>query len=96
MNPTNFGGDMAGYFNYNELYRTNMNRLIDKIGIIERYYDSDYIFGKHVLTRELKTNEKQIMRTGEFKDDEYLNYRFGLEGSYGDNEKMKRFLIHEE
>ena len=91
VNPTNFNGELKNNVNG----ESDMNRHIsDKVTEHEyEYIDSNY--HERELESTTVVDEVQIMRTGEYKDDEYFKYRFGLNDSNINNisEKSKRFLI---
>ena len=96
VNPTNFGGDLNSFV-FDTKIGQDMNRKIAAKN--EHYYeyiDENYLERSPIKVERL-IDETQIMRTGEFKDDEYIKFRFG----YNDNsisnksEIKKRFLIYE-
>ena len=76
LNPTNFGGElknrMAG----------NYNRYV---GVVTGETEFVYADDDETIVSEIKSTnidpEKQIVRTGEFRDEEYLKFRFGLTGN---------------
>ena len=104
VNPTNFAGDLSAYV-FNKSIGVDMNRTIvnGNDGVEEHYYeyiDDNYVQrGKSVIKRTV--NETQIMRTGEYRDNEYIKYRFGYTdksfvdtGEIKPSEIKKRFLHH--
>ena len=89
--PNGFAGELSTFV-YTNSNNSNNNRYItDKI--TEKNYG--YTNNDYILPEE--TSEKQtiyedvIMRTGEYNDKEYYNFRFGIKNS-SDAEKRKRFL----
>lgn len=91
VNPTNFNGELQ------EKVKSegNMNRLISNKVVEKTYNYTDDNYYERELDEEITTDEVQIMRSGEYKDDEYFKYRFGLNDTTinNTNEKNKRFLI---
>lgn len=74
LHPTNFGGELSNHIRDNK----NYNRFVSD-SVHEKYYtytdDDNQVRGTEFT---YTVNEKQIVRTGEFTDTEYLKYRFGL------------------
>lgn len=88
INPTNFGGEMKNKI-FNDV---NYNRKISD-NVVEKYYEyNDDDDRNSVSVTNVTIDEKQIMRTGELKDEEYLKFRFGVNSFSMDNVKNK-FLI---
>lgn len=82
--PSNFGGELRNKLS--EKY----NRVIGTVNKenVFGYGDNEQITTENTISVE---SEEEIIRTGEFKDDEYLKFRFGLTG--GNNEITNKFLI---
>ena len=94
VNPTNFSGDLSNYV-FDNTIGVDMNRQITN-GVTEHYYeyiDDNYLNRSGTVIRRT-VKEAQIMRTGEYKDDEYIKYRFGYndESINERSEIKKRFL----
>ena len=89
LNPTNFGGELTDKISYEENYNRFITSTVTENEWENEDDDDDYHKLKEVGKTEIK--ETQIMRTGEYHDSEYLNFRFG---EFNDK-KDKRFLIKE-
>jgi hypothetical protein len=99
VNPTNFGGELSDYvftekYDFGGTKRDLMNRVVTTF---VKEHDIEYTddnFYKPSVESSVVVNEKQIMRTGEYLDNEYYKFRFGL-NSLDSNYVKRRFLIDE-
>ena len=91
LNPTNFMGEL----NNKVMTDSNYNRYISDM-VVEKYYnytDDDYYESEQVASKTVK--ESQIIRSGEFSDNEYIKFRFGLnDNNFNDDEIRKHFLLN--
>ena len=84
--PTNFGGDLSQKIqNTNSSTNSSSNAYNRKHTDVkkEQWYDfkDDEYYDHGTPNYENVGSETEIMRTGEFKDNEYLKYRFGYQDS---------------
>lgn len=101
LNPTNFNGELRGRIYKNTSDIAYFNRYIKEVNTehYSEYIDDDY----YLVDEKTKFSidpEKQIMRTGEFADSEYMKFRFGLtdadfdtNGNVKSGARNSRFLI---
>jgi hypothetical protein len=101
VNPTNFNGELRGRIYKDTTDASYFNRYIKEVNTehYSEFIDDDYylVGEKTVVSID---PEKQIMRTGEFSDSEYMKFRFGLtDADFDSNGNVKasarnsRFLI---
>lgn len=103
LNPTNFNGELRGRIYKNASDIAYFNRYIKEVNTehYSEYIDDDYYLVGETTVISIDP-EKQIMRTGEFTDSEYMKFRFGLtDDDFYDNGAVKtdarnsRFLIRD-
>lgn len=92
VTPVNFGGELAGKIN-----DSFFNKEVQS-SVTEHYYnyngdDEYYKRTKDSYSRTI--NEREIVRTGEWVDNEYWRFRLGLKGDNSNilNEKTNKYLI---
>ena len=100
VNPTNFNGELKTQMasGNNGQYMNRKVTILNEEHYYEYEDDDNYKRGneEHIPI----TPETQIMRTGEFSDNEYFKYRFGFtdddfnsNGTIKTNARSKRFLL---
>lgn len=101
INPTNFSGELERRIF--GTHKEDMNHYYSE-PIKEKYFDyKDDDYRKRENERNQTENEVQVMRTGEYRDIEYIKFRFGYNskefesdsGKIKDDALSKRFLIED-
>ena len=83
ISPTNFGGELNGKIKNDVYNRYVADNVVEKSN---EYKDDENLYISS--TESQKVLEKQIVRTGEFKDNEYLKFRFGISGNTLSNDNF--------
>ena len=92
LNPTNFNGEFTEKIENMDIFNSNRGEIDTEKEVY--FIDDNYYYRGETKIEKLDIPEKQIIRTGEYLDEEYYKYRFGLtDGEYDVTAARKqRFL----
>ena len=91
ISPNNFNGDLKNYIHANTLGKPYNRHITDQVIEYEYEYESDESDINRKEIGNVITNETQIMRTGEYKDNEYYKFRFG-----NTSDVSKNYMINDD